>query len=55
MDHLIELANELFRAGWTIEMVRRELRGTILSCGDYPTCSSVEEAIGISLTQGKIK
>ena len=42
---LAETAKELFVAGWTTERVRAELRGTVLSCGDMPTCGAVEEAI----------
>lgn len=49
MDRLIEMARGLLRAKWTVEQVRRELRSTVLDCGDTPTCSSVEEAIAEAL------
>ncbi len=42
---LTETATDLLKAGWTIERIRSELRGTVLGCGDFPTCSAVEEAI----------
>ena len=42
---LLELAVNLMKHGKNIEEVRTELRGTILSCGDSPTCSAVEEVI----------
>ena len=45
---LLDTAKELFRAGLTIEQVRAELRGTVLLCGDFPTCSYVEEVVGIA-------
>ena len=45
MSSLIEIAKALFERGWTVEEVRTELRGTVLACGDFPTCSSVEDAI----------
>lgn len=44
-----ETARELFKAGWSVEAVRAELQGTILDCGDAPTCSAVEEAMARAL------
>ena len=42
---IFQNAKELKQAGLSEEQIRAELRGTILSCGDFPTCSSVEDAI----------
>ena len=43
---LVCLAKDLLVSGWSVQAARSELRGTVLSCGDFPTCSAVEEAIG---------
>ena len=53
MDTLIELARGLFEIGWEIDAVRKELRSTILDCGDSPTCGAVEEAMAVA-RKGKI-
>jgi hypothetical protein len=42
MTRMVELAESLLRAGWTVEDVRRELR---LCCDGNVTCSAVEEAL----------
>jgi hypothetical protein len=42
---LLDTAKMLLAAGWTIEQVRSELRCAIMSCGEPPTCSYVEEVL----------
>jgi len=45
---IFETAKALKREGWSEEQIRSELRGTVLSLGDFPTCSDVEEAIAFA-------
>ena len=45
---IFNLAKELKQAGWSEDQIRTELRGTILLCGDSPTCGAVEEAIAFA-------
>jgi hypothetical protein len=42
---LRDTAKAMLREGRSIEEIRKELRGTILGCGESPTCSTVEEVI----------
>lgn len=43
---LLETAIDMVRRNVNVNEIRTILRETVLSCGDYPTCSAVEETIG---------
>ena len=42
---MMQIALELRKLRWSEEAIRSTLRGMVLSCGDIPTCSTVEEVI----------